>query len=139
MMDRRNFVRAVAGAALGAGCVGIASGCGGLSYVTASPIERGVRVLLADLAGLEYALVQMPGRRAPVFLFNTDDGDFAAVSMRCTHRGCTVQPAGSELECPCHGSRFRQTGERLEGPAEEDLETLVVEVYGDSVTILEAT
>ena len=43
-------------------------------------------------------------------------------SIVCTHRGCKVQPAASELRCPCHGSRFNpRTGAVLGGPAPRPL------------------
>ena len=56
-------------------------------------------------------------------------GQVEAVSLRCTHLGCTVKPSTDEreLECPCHGSRFRfmdggRLGEVLQGPASRDLD-----------------
>ncbi len=63
---------------------------------------------------------------------------FACVSARCTHLGCTVKHAsldheqtvrsgGKELtvtyefRCPCHGSKFRQNGAAYSGPAPSGL------------------
>lgn len=46
-------------------------------------------------------------------------------SSRCTHLGCRINHAeGSELVCPCHGSRFNLKGEPLQGPARERLRAL---------------
>lgn len=42
---------------------------------------------------------------------------------RCPHLGCQLVWNGEEKtwECPCHGSRFGEDGELLDGPAQTDL------------------
>jgi isorenieratene synthase len=45
-----------------------------------------------------------------------------AISMTCTHQGCTVQPGeNGEFHCPCHGAVFDREGRVLRGPAKQDL------------------
>ncbi len=43
---------------------------------------------------------------------------------RCTHLGCALHFNELEKvwECPCHGSRFNESGKVLKGPAKKDLE-----------------
>jgi Rieske Fe-S protein len=57
----------------------------------------------------------------------------AAYSAICTHQGCTVQPAGKELDCPCHGSVYDLGGAVLRGPAQRPLPTVKVALSGDDV------
>ena len=42
---------------------------------------------------------------------------------RCPHLGCALEwnPWEHSWDCPCHGSRFSETGELLENPAKRDL------------------
>jgi carotenoid phi-ring synthase / carotenoid chi-ring synthase len=50
-----------------------------------------------------------------------------AISLTCTHQGCTVQPqANGEFHCPCHGAAFDSTGKVLRGPAQRNLATFKV-------------
>jgi cytochrome b6-f complex iron-sulfur subunit len=81
-----------------------------------------------------------PGTRThlpeiPAVLIHTENG-FSALSLICTHLGCTVKQEGTELTCPCHGSRYRKDGEVLRGPAEKPLASLRVELTADGHIIL---
>jgi len=45
----------------------------------------------------------------------------AAISMVCTHLGCTVSAVTGGFKCPCHGSQYDADGRVLGGPAPKDL------------------
>ncbi|MDQ2051113.1 FAD-dependent oxidoreductase [Natronolimnohabitans sp. A-GB9] len=85
------------------------------------------RTLLAsDLESLdpgEGTVVRRGGK--PIACARDDDGELHTTSAVCTHMYCLVEwnDAERSWDCPCHGSRFSLEGERLEGPATEDLST----------------
>ncbi len=56
-------------------------------------------------------------------------GAVHAVSITCTHMGCTLHWNGAETswDCPCHGSRFATDGGVLNGPAVESLDGIDVD------------
>jgi glycine/D-amino acid oxidase-like deaminating enzyme/nitrite reductase/ring-hydroxylating ferredoxin subunit len=62
-------------------------------------------------------------RGKKVAVFRDRNGNVHKLSPVCTHLGCLVRwnPAESTWDCPCHGSRFKPTGEVISGPAEEPL------------------
>ncbi len=47
---------------------------------------------------------------------------FAAISLTCTHLGCTIRTSEAGFECPCHGSQFDNDGYVTGGPAPRPLE-----------------
>lgn len=54
--------------------------------------------------------------------------DTKALSLTCTHQGCTVQPqADGSFLCPCHGAKYDAAGKVVRGPAQQDLTPLAIE------------
>ncbi len=47
---------------------------------------------------------------------------FAALSVKCTHLGCTVAASEGGFSCPCHGSQFDNDGFVTGGPAPAPLD-----------------
>lgn len=55
-------------------------------------------------------------------MFAVSEPSREAISLTCTHQGCTVQPqANGEFHCPCHGAVFDAQGRVVRGPAQQDL------------------
>ena len=80
---------------------------------------------LAKLRGPVDALT-VRSERAPIGLRRIDGAGFVAVTLLCTHRGCELSPQPQGYSCSCHGSRFGDAGELLEGPADRPLPRLSV-------------
>ena len=88
---------------------------------------------LADVAVGKTIAVKLPDG-TPGLLTRTGAQAVVCFSAICTHQGCTVAPAGGELQCPCHGSVFdARTGKPKSGPAPSPLPTVQVKVDGSNV------
>lgn len=76
-----------------------------------------------------------PGSRTllpdvPALLLHTQAG-FSAISLVCTHLGCTVESKPEGFACPCHGSRFDLQGNVTRGPAGKPLNSLRTGISSD--------
>jgi Rieske Fe-S protein len=61
-------------------------------------------------------------------------GKVVAFTAICTHQGCTVNPDGAVLRCPCHASTYDAfTGKNTGGPARSPLAEIPVTVSGGVV------
>ena len=70
----------------------------------------------------------------PIVVAQPAAGQAVAFSAICTHQGCTVAPKGSELDCPCHGSKYNAlTGAVINGPAPSPLPAVSVSVKDGNV------
>jgi Rieske Fe-S protein len=99
---------------------------------TAGPVPAVHGPLLASLAaipvGQSIPATGTGGRK--LILTRTGPATVVAHSAVCTHLGCTVAPAGTRLQCPCHGSTFNPvSGAATHGPAQRPLaaQTVVIE------------
>lgn len=59
-------------------------------------------------------------KEGKIAAYRDSDGNVHKCSAVCTHMGCIVRwnDAEKTWDCPCHGSRFKPTGEVMAGPAE---------------------
>lgn len=63
----------------------------------------------------------------------------AAIYKVCTHLGCIYAwtPTNSRFECPCHGSKYRLDGRRIESPAPRTLDRFsIAAIAEDKTTVL---
>lgn len=62
----------------------------------------------------------------------------AAIYKVCTHLGCIYAwtPANNRFECPCHGSKYRLDGRRVESPAPRTLDRFKIEAVDANGAIL---
>ncbi|HEX3730450.1 MAG TPA: FAD-dependent oxidoreductase [Opitutaceae bacterium] len=69
-------------------------------------------------------IVRVQGKK--VAAYRDPAGKLSLCSPICTHLQCIVRwnSADQTWDCPCHGSRFRATGEVISGPAEQSLQRL---------------
>jgi Rieske Fe-S protein len=127
--NRRSFLRATLGAAAGLSLLSLhlaPRGKGGGSgkvivSARASDVpEEGALVFRKE----QVALVREGGR-------------FRAMSLACTHLGCTVTVAPDRIECPCHGSVFDLSGKVVRGPADRPLPSLRVEERRGTLLVLD--
>lgn len=78
--------------------------------VVTGPVSFSVQIssypALANVGGI--ARVDNGG--TPIAVVRTGADAFAAFSLICPHRGCTVGINGSSFRCPCHGAMFASSG-----------------------------
>jgi Rieske Fe-S protein len=116
---------------LAAGAIGIP----GVALVACSqakaPAGSGPLAKLSDIKVGE--AISAKGPDGPIIITRPTETTVAALSAICTHQSCEVKPAGTELDCPCHGSVYDLTGAVLNGPAQRPLRAVKVTLAGDDV------
>ncbi len=82
----------------------------------------------------------IPFRKEKAFILRTEGG-FLAISAICTHLRCIVNwnEVEKKFECPCHGAKFNQNGEVLEGPPPRPLDLYKLQIHAGNVVIDRAT
>ena len=130
-IHRRAFLAACA-------AVPFAGACARLTFVSGRLDADRIVVAKSDLANENSALVEVPAFDFPIYVHRQGVDAYSAVLTRCGHRGCTVEPAGERLVCPCHGSEYTPVGAILKGPTERPLMRFEVATDAEYVYILDA-
>lgn len=73
-----------------------------------------------------------------VYIVRMPEG-FYAVSAVCTHLGCITQwkPEADMIACPCHGSKFKPDGVKIEGPAPRPLPHFAISLTADGELLVD--
>lgn len=71
------------------------------------------------------------------YLARLEDGGFMALSLRCTHLGCSIiwEDAKKKFICPCHSSAFGINGEVQNPPAPAALDYYPVIIENGKVKV----
>src|SRR5512135_946423 len=126
--SRRDVLKlATTGLLTGAGLMGLGGLIRFLDYGSDPPQKTTFDVGSASRypAGSKTMLPEIPA-----MLISKENG-FTALSLVCTHLGCTVEQADGGFRCPCHGSRYDAQGNVERGPARQSLKQLRVEVTSE--------
>lgn len=105
------------------------------------PDQGWVQIALADYPDLYevggQAAVDVPDAFLKLVVAQPSEGCYLALWRICTHGACEVawEAESDEIVCPCHGSRFSETGEVLEGPADRPLRAYPVARSGEALWI----
>ena len=135
--ERRSFLHKIVG---GVGAVIAASTLYPVVRYIIPPVKE-VRQVKELTAGKASEVADGTGK---IYQFNEDKvivvnkgGALTAVSAVCTHLGCLVHwEAGSnELQCPCHGAKYKQTGEIISGPQPRPLKQYKAKIESDNIII----
>jgi cytochrome b6-f complex iron-sulfur subunit len=103
------------------------------------PRRKGPKVETVFVAGkvTDFKVGEIiPFRKERTFISRTEGG-FLALSAICTHLHCVVNwnEMLKKFECPCHGAKFNQNGEVLEGPPPRPLDLYKVQMIAGNVVI----
>ena len=65
-------------------------------------------------------------KRMHLGMYKDEDGKVYFVKAICPHMKCGLRfnPIDKTYDCKCHGSRFKYTGKKIDGPAKYDLEQI---------------
>lgn len=93
-----------------------------------------------DLTSNDYAALKNVGGYAysgDIIIIRTGTSTYLALSKVCTHQSCTVayNSTSTNIECPCHGSKYSTTGAVIQGPAPTALKTYNVTLSGTTLKI----
>ena len=145
MISRRIFIKNTSVVCAG-GCLAtvLVAGCKSVHYVSSPLADNRLTLKKNEFMYLHkeeiryrsWVVVKSPGIPFPVGVFRADDAHFFASYLECSHQGCEVEPEGSYLKCPCHGSEYDNHGKVQHGPAEADLKSFAVETDIDNIFIL---
>lgn len=71
------------------------------------------------------------------YLVRLDDGGFLALSLRCTHLGCSIEweEDKNRFICPCHSSAFEINGNVQNPPAPSALDYFPVIIQNGKVMV----
>ena len=121
------------------GLMGLAAaGTGGALFKYMFPVvsygtPKKFQVPIADIPDVGDELIFEDQK---VILRRQSETEVGAISLVCTHLGCTVNRVETGFLCPCHGSQYDSDGLVVGGPAPHTLHWLTVKkVPGGKIEI----
>lgn len=129
MIKRRHFFKIISGA-LGAGVVFLQSG-----IAAAKKMAIGLDKVptLRKIGGT--VKLKLSGKE--ILFVRESDKQVRAVDAKCSHQSCPVKfnSDKGQIECACHGSKFKLDGSLIKGPASKPLKVYSTTLSGDKIIV----
>jgi len=135
-ISRRDFLNDVAAGALG--IAGLGAMVVTYRYLSPNALFEPLTTFRAGNPGLYPVNSVTFNQDQQVYIVRTQEG-FYAVSAVCTHLGCITQwkPDANMIACPCHGSKFKSDGTKVEGPAPRSLPHFSITLTADGELLVD--
>lgn len=143
-MDRRIFLKNSCTACLSVtGLAVVLSSCSSTRYISGTLGKDGLTIdtkeFIINKEGktsfLPFIIIRNESLQYPICLYRFNEGEYAALWMRCTHQGTELQVSGDYLQCSAHGSEFDNKGTVKNGPADRNLRNFPVTKNGNQLFI----
>ncbi len=138
-MERRKFLQAGYKACLflGAGlCISELTACGPATQILHLPVsDNTVRVPVNAFAKQPMQIIRPEGWLYDIAVRKTNNHQYEALFLQCTHQKNQVISEGNGFVCPLHGSRYSLDGQVRKGPAEMSLKKFTVHEDSDELII----
>lgn len=98
--------------------------------------EKGEKVFIAGKVS-DFKVGEVIYFRKERTFIQREQGGFLALSAVCPHLHCVVNwnQVLRKFECPCHGAKFNQYGEVLEGPPPRPLDLYRLQIVDEKLVI----
>ncbi len=144
-MQRIEFIKTCGIACVGGGALSaVLQGCASTNYFANATFSEN-KIILAKTEFVKtendktthrnYVLLRTEKLNFPVIIYKSNEENYTALLMECTHKGCELHPSGDYLVCPCHGSEFNNKGVVQNPPAEENLRTFLITTDYENIYI----
>jgi Rieske Fe-S protein len=121
-LSRRAFLRVLETHGVALACTRVAgvallSACGGFRYARSTLKGNEISLERTEVTATGVLVDNREGE-LPLHLKLTGTDQYRALSTKCMHRGCQVDPSADGFVCPCHGSEYAADGSVRKGPTE---------------------
>ena len=140
-MERRDFLHDISQATVAICAGSLIAACSKSSDNNVTPPPGGGSAVITANLNSELTSVGSSKISGSAIVIRTAAGNvaasFVALSLICTHQGCTVNDdsAASGFKCPCHGSEYSISGAVTQGPAPSALTKFTVTVTNNTLTV----
>lgn len=140
-MERRDFLHDISQATVAICAGSLIAACSKSSDNNVTPPPGGGNAVITANLNSELTSVGSSKISGNAIVIRTAAGNvaasFVALSLICTHQGCTVNydSAASGFKCPCHGSEYNISGAVTQGPAPTALKKYTVAINNNTLTV----
>ena len=131
-MERKEFIKKCSQLCFGSLIVGgLLESCTTNYYAISNSNNNDIVVKKSEFFELKdgisklrkFVLVRTEKLSFPLCIFKLNENTYSTLLMECSHKSCELNPHGSYLICPCHGSEFNNLGHVQNPPADADLQS----------------